>query len=515
VAGTEWEIREAEHDVNGDGFEFVNIWSGEKFAETKYKQKGKMPRAVNVALTVSYTLQKRIWRPPKLSLAQRLRGEHQEHKQVQWWKRRHIDDDDAADDIIITFDPANGYVGPMPIDFDFSNMYGRRGCCRGQSRGGPTIKSIDDMSDQLDDGQTDHLAVGMKLLRINEDSSGMLIDLSVRDLVTLLNGCTEKITLRFQSVKVVHKMEDWATSQVMRNLTAGSLAHFELDILAQLLCDAGYTTKNDITSATHLSPRKLYHAIKSHRGKHRYRYTDKKHESQQRHRHDSTVASSAIGPARVHKTVMAMEYMEPICQMCTKTVASCNLSGGNVPEWCKPCAQAKLEGITAGREISKRLFYRFDTQGEDGNDKELDESELQPLIRQLSVVDWRGLKEEGIDTNDDGKANIHEFQAWFVQRQKRAALEARANECGVPEDQIDPEGWRRSFQKADLDADLINQVIKHSQCSDPHVLGEYMSPFRLCHSHLRFRNSDPLLSRRQVMMAASVHFRAASLATLF
>lgn len=55
----------------------------------------------------------------------------------------------------------------------------------------------------------------MKLLQVDEDRKGALSELSLAQLLGLLEDNTEKISLRFEAVNVVQKMEAWATSQVM------------------------------------------------------------------------------------------------------------------------------------------------------------------------------------------------------------------------------------------------------------------------------------------------------------
>lgn len=102
----------------------------------------------------------------------------------------------------------------MPIEFDFSSMYRKRGCCRKQVARSPTIKRISDAACGLEDGLLDMLRPGMKLLQVNEDSH-VLSELSLPQLLALLNDNTERISLRFEAVNVVQKMEAWATSQVM------------------------------------------------------------------------------------------------------------------------------------------------------------------------------------------------------------------------------------------------------------------------------------------------------------
>jgi hypothetical protein len=103
----------------------------------------------------------------------------------------------------------------MPIEFDFSSMYRKRGCCRKHVARSPTIKRISDASCGLDDGLLDMLRPGMKLLQVDEDRKGALSELSLAQLLGLLEDNTEKISLRFEAVNVVQKMEAWATSQVM------------------------------------------------------------------------------------------------------------------------------------------------------------------------------------------------------------------------------------------------------------------------------------------------------------
>ena len=105
----------------------------------------------------------------------------------------------------------------MPLEFDFSSMYRKGGCCQTKLTRSPTIKQINDASEQLEDGMLDLLAPGMKLLEVNEDRHDHIpmSELSVSDLLRLLDDSRQKITLRFEPVKVVHKTEAWATSQVM------------------------------------------------------------------------------------------------------------------------------------------------------------------------------------------------------------------------------------------------------------------------------------------------------------
>ena len=100
VAGTSWEIRAAENGTAEDGFEFVNIWTGDVFSPSRGK---KMPKAVRKALQTTYRLQKRTWNPPPLSLAQRLSGEHHEREHQQWWMRHHHNDKRSKVDVVVTF----------------------------------------------------------------------------------------------------------------------------------------------------------------------------------------------------------------------------------------------------------------------------------------------------------------------------------------------------------------------------------------------------------------------------
>jgi hypothetical protein len=104
----------------------------------------------------------------------------------------------------------------MPIEFDFSSMYRKGGCCQPKVTKSPTIKRIK-ASDQGEDGMLDLLSPGMKLLGVNEDrlDHKPLSELSVRDLLELLDDRTQKISLKFEAVKIVHSTEAWATSQVM------------------------------------------------------------------------------------------------------------------------------------------------------------------------------------------------------------------------------------------------------------------------------------------------------------
>lgn len=119
----------------------------------------------------------------------------------------------------------------MPIEFDFSPMYRTAGCCQSTAAQFPTIKKIDDASEQLEPGMLEQLRPGMKLIQVNEDTPDHkpLSELPVRSLLKLLNDPSKKLTLRFEAVKVVHKVEDWATSQVMCALLRSSLAQYLLD----------------------------------------------------------------------------------------------------------------------------------------------------------------------------------------------------------------------------------------------------------------------------------------------
>jgi hypothetical protein len=105
----------------------------------------------------------------------------------------------------------------MPLEFDFSNMYRKGGCCQTKLTKSPTIKRINDASEQLEAGMLDLLTPGMKLLDVNEDRHDhkTMSELSVSGLLKLLDDSSQKITLRFEAVKIVHKTEAWATSQVM------------------------------------------------------------------------------------------------------------------------------------------------------------------------------------------------------------------------------------------------------------------------------------------------------------
>ena len=78
----------------------------------------------------------------------------------------------------------------------------------------------------------------MKLVGVNEDQDTQLSELSVRGLMQLLVDVDNKLTLRFEAVKVVHKMEDWATSQVMY------AAHSNADSWVDLGTAEHYATYN-------------------------------------------------------------------------------------------------------------------------------------------------------------------------------------------------------------------------------------------------------------------------------
>lgn len=117
-------------------------------------------------------------------------------------------------------------------------MYRKGGCCQPRFAKFPTIKRIHDDSDQLEDGFLDILRPGMKLMGVNEDKDTQLSELSVRGLMELLDDATQKLTLRFEAVKVIHKMEDWATSQVMY------AAHSNADSWLELGTAEDYATCN-------------------------------------------------------------------------------------------------------------------------------------------------------------------------------------------------------------------------------------------------------------------------------
>ena len=104
----------------------------------------------------------------------------------------------------------------MPIEFDFSSMYRKDGCCQPKLTKSPTIKRMN-ASDQIEDGMFDLLSPGMKLLDVNKDRHDHkpISELSLSELLKLLNDSTQKITLKFEAVKIVHRTEAWATSQVM------------------------------------------------------------------------------------------------------------------------------------------------------------------------------------------------------------------------------------------------------------------------------------------------------------
>lgn len=100
VAGTSWEIRATENGTAEDGFEFVNIWTGDVFSPSRGN---KMPKAVRKALQTTYRLQKRTWKPPPLSLAQRLSDEHHEREHQQWWMRHRHNGKRSKVDVVVTF----------------------------------------------------------------------------------------------------------------------------------------------------------------------------------------------------------------------------------------------------------------------------------------------------------------------------------------------------------------------------------------------------------------------------
>lgn len=241
-------------------------------------------------------------------------------------------------------------------------------------------------------------------------------------------------------------------------------------MLAQLLVDAGYATKEDITVQTGLTPKKLYRAIARQRGKHRYKY---KTPASRRKKlpEESPRTSSLIEPRRQYTAVLHMVKIEPICKMCTKTRASCSLSGRRMPDWCKECATNKVLSISAAKTVSKRQFRKYDTE-RGGHGTQLDQAELDPLIEALGIKDFRGLKEEGIDTSGEGTCDIEEFSAWYDLRQRRKALEARAKSCGLSEDQINSDGWQTASgvgQKKELDDQLTALIVEQSTCHDPVV----------------------------------------------
>eukprot|EP01043_Picozoa_sp_COSAG02_P006642 COSAG02_NODE_191_length_30004_cov_86.740980_3_plen_1487_part_00 len=242
-------------------------------------------------------------------------------------------------------------------------------------------------------------------------------------------------------------------------------------MLAQLLVDAGYATKEDITAQSGLTPKKLYRAIAKQRGKHRYKY--KTPGSRRKKLPDeSPRTSSLIESRRQYTAVLHMVKIEPICKMCRKTRASCNLSGGRVPDWCKECATSKMQSISAAKTVSKRQFRKYDTD-RGGHGTQLDEAELDQLITELGIEDWQGLKAEGIDTSGEGTCDIEEFSAWYDLRQRRKALEARAKSCGVSEDQINSDGWRNTpgvVQRKELDDQLIALIVEQAICHDPVVV---------------------------------------------
>ena len=105
----------------------------------------------------------------------------------------------------------------MPIEFDFSSMYRKNGCCQRKITKSPTIKRIHTSDHLQDDGLLDLLSPGMKLLDVNEDRHDHrpMSELSVSELLNLLDDSTQKISLKFEAVEIVHRTEAWATSQVM------------------------------------------------------------------------------------------------------------------------------------------------------------------------------------------------------------------------------------------------------------------------------------------------------------
>lgn len=491
VPGTEWEIKESTNSAGGP-YSFVNIWTGVVYENSKPRG---MPSEVEAALNKKYRLQKRKWKPPSLTLEQRLRGEHREKVHVQWWKKRLqvSHSNGAGDDIIVSFDPAHGYEGPMSIEFDYTSMNGASaGCCRAMCSfdshefSGPTVKRIDSQGDF--DGQLENLVPGMILKKINEDWDGLLQDMSVRQVVELLDDSSQKVTLRFEPVAVVQQMEDWATSTVMQHLTGGIVKNSELDMLAQLLIDAGFATKDDIHHLRQLTPKKLYHTIKHRRGRHVYHYQHKGHQKAAENLYaahllamkgdnsvdsDDETENAVLVRGKRYATVMVMLSVEPVCQMCNKTVAACNLQGQTTPKFCKPCAKTKLENIASARQINKSLFYKFDTEGDDGADKELDPNEVELLAKKLGISDFRGLGAEGLDGDLSGKVSFTEFERWWNIRQKRDALEARAKDCGVDDEQIGADAWRAmsNAQKLELDDQLIDLIVQQAGKNDRQTVG--------------------------------------------
>lgn len=252
--------------------------------------------------------------------------------------------------------------------------------------------------------------------------------------------------------------------------------------MAQLMVDAGYATKEDFTKANSLPPRHLAKVIANQRGKHKCKHMLAA--SGPHRKVDESLQTTLLEPGRQYTTVMHMVSIEPLCKMCTKTVACCNLKGGRVPEWCKQCATHKMEGITSAVEVSAELFLKFETAHgveHDGVDTaELDDTEIRPLLIELKIDpddtnEFRGIKAEGLSYNDSETCKLHDFSAWFDRRQRRKALEARAQECGVPEDQIQSDTWRESDDlevKRELDAKLIDAIVESSYCDHPHVLLE-------------------------------------------
>lgn len=239
-------------------------------------------------------------------------------------------------------------------------------------------------------------------------------------------------------------------------------------MMAQLLVDAGYTIREDITEATNLTPKKLYNAIARQRGKHGYEYMSRP-VRRKKMLDDPSQTSSLLEPGRQYTSVLHVVSIEPICKMCTKTLARCNLNGGRVPEFCVDCTTNKVQSISAAVTISKRQFRKFDTVRDGSEGARLGEAELRPLIDELGIKDWRGLDEEGIDADGGNTVDIAEFSAWFDERQKRKALEARARSCGIPTDQIGSESWRAAtlVQKQDHDNALIKLIVEKSTCHHP------------------------------------------------
>ena len=280
----------------------------------------------------------------------------------------------------------------------------------------------------------------------------------------------------------------------------------ELDMLAQLLVDAGYGIKEDITRAPDLTPTKLYDVIVNRRGKHRQVY-----KSPSARRNKNTLAdeppqtSSLLEPGRHYTAVLHMVKMEPVCKLCTKAVACSNLTGGCVPEWCKPCATSKVQGITSTVAISNKQFRKYDTERE-AHGTQLGEAELIPLVRDLGIDDFRGLTAEGLDTSGDKMCDIAEFSAWFDRLQRRKALEARARSCGVAEDQINSDGWRQASdpiegrdRRTQLDDELVTSIVEQSMCHNPQVafddgLERPVSCDQACYVVLNADSKSPELS---------------------